>query len=185
MSSGPSTATWPTPSHESSSSSLAAVAAMSRVAQLGSLRSPAIGAKKMPPFLIGSAKRRMLAQLSDLDQLLWSGWPGHDVDDASLTWRRCGRRAAGSVTGSGVPGVPAQREQLAVGGRELGLGFGQFAAQLSQPCSEGGDHAGGVAAGFTRRSMSGGCGLLAAEPFDAGRQLGVAVEEVHRDAAGC
>jgi hypothetical protein len=127
---------------------------------------------------------RLLLGLSDPGQLLRCEWPGHLVDDASLTWRRRGRRAAGSVAGSGVPGVPAQREQLAVSGRELGLGFGQFAAQLSEPGSEGGDHAVGVAGGFTRRSMPGGCGLVAAEPFDAGTQPGVAVEEVHRHAAG-
>ncbi len=35
---------------------------------------------------------RMLPQLSDLDQLLGGGWPGHDVDDASLAWCRRGRR---------------------------------------------------------------------------------------------
>ena len=55
--------------------------------------------------------------------------------------------------------MPAQREQLAVSGRELGLGLGELAAQLGQPGRQGGDHAGGVVAGFTRR-VSGGCGLV-------------------------
>src|SRR5437660_10536524 len=70
--------------------------------------------------------RALQAQLSDPSQLLRREWPGHVVDDASLTWRRGGRGrpAAGSVAGGGVPGVPAQREQFAVGGGELGLGFG-------------------------------------------------------------
>ena len=125
---------------------------------------------------------RLLLGLSVPGQLLRREWPGHVVDDASLTRRRRGRRAA-SIAGGSVGGVPAQREQLPVSGCELGLGFGEFAAQLGQPCRQGGDHAGGVVAGFTRR-VSGGCGLVAAEPFDAGTQPGVAVEEIHRHAAG-
>jgi hypothetical protein len=93
---------------------------------------------------------RLLPQLSDLDQFLRREWPGHVVDDASSTWRRRRRRAAGSVSRSGVGGVPAQREQLTVGGRELGPGLGEFAAQLGQPGRKGGDDAGGgVVAGFT------------------------------------
>ena len=93
---------------------------------------------------------RLLPQLSDPDQLLRREWPGHVVDDASSTWRRRRRRPAGSAAGSGVAGVPAQREQLTVGGRELGPGLGEFAAQLGQPGGEGGDDAGGgVVAGFT------------------------------------
>ena len=35
---------------------------------------------------------RLLLGLSDLDQLLWREWPGHVVDDASLTGCRRGRR---------------------------------------------------------------------------------------------
>ena len=127
---------------------------------------------------------RMLPQLSDPSQPMTCEWPGHIVDDASLTWRRRGRRAAGSVAGSGVAWVPAQREQLAVGGRKLGLGLGQLAAQLGQPGRQGGDDAGCAgAAGFAGWRASGGCRLAAAEPFDAGSQFGVAVKEVHRHAA--
>jgi hypothetical protein len=71
-----------------------------------------------------------------------------------------------------------------VGGRELGLGLGEFAAQLGQPGGQGGDDAGCAgAAGFAGWRVSGGCGLAAAEPFDAGSQSGVPVEEVHRHAA--
>jgi hypothetical protein len=111
---------------------------------------------------------RLLPQLSDPGQLLTREWPGHVVDDVSSTWRRRGRWA-GSVAGSGVPRVPAQREQLAVGGSELGLGFGQFAAQLGQSGREGSDDAGCAgAAGLTGRRVPGGCALVAAEPFDAG-----------------
>jgi hypothetical protein len=60
-SSGPSTGTWPTPVHESSGSHLAAVAAMSRVAQVGFLRSPAIAEEETPSFLIAWVWRRMLS----------------------------------------------------------------------------------------------------------------------------
>ena len=60
-SSGPRTATWPCPLQESSSNSLAAVAAMSRVAQDGSLRSPAIGVANTPRCLIGSTWRSRLS----------------------------------------------------------------------------------------------------------------------------
>jgi Resolvase, N terminal domain len=116
----------------------------------------------------GVGNDRLLLGLSDPGQLLRREWPGHVVDDASLTWCRRGRWA-GSVAGSGVPRVPAQREQLAVGGRELGLGFGQFAAQLGQPGRQGSDDAGCAgAAGLTGRRVPGGCALVAAEPFDAG-----------------
>jgi hypothetical protein len=48
---------------------------------------------------------RLLPQLSDLDQLLWSGWPGHDVDDGSLTWHRRGRRGAGQSPGVACAGL--------------------------------------------------------------------------------
>ena len=70
-------------------------------------------------------------QLSDPSQLLRREWPGHVVDDASLTWRRGGRRAAGSIAGGVVAGVPAQRRtRLAVRGGQAGLGLGELAAQL-------------------------------------------------------
>ena len=127
---------------------------------------------------------RLVLGLSDPGPLLTCEWPGHVVDDASLTWCRRGRRAAGSVAGSGVSRVPAQREQLAVGGRELGLGFGEFAAQVGQPGRQGGDDAGCAgAAGFAGWHAPGGCRLMTAEPFDAGSQFRVAVKEVHRHAA--
>ena len=131
----------------------------------------------------GSFNDRLVPQLSDPGQLLTCEWPGHVVDDASSTRCRRGRRA-GSVAGSGVSRVPAQREQLAVGGRELGLGFGEFAAQLGQPGRQGSDDAGcaGVA-GLAGWFASGGCRLVPAEPFDAGTQFRVAVKEVHRHAA--
>jgi DNA-binding NarL/FixJ family response regulator len=64
-SSGPRTATWPGPLQESSSNSLAAVAAMSRVAQVGSLRSPEIGVKNIPrPASSPTAPRPPLKPLS-------------------------------------------------------------------------------------------------------------------------
>jgi hypothetical protein len=47
---------------------------------------------------------RMLLGLSDPGQLLRCEWPGHIVDDASLTWRRRGRRAAGQSPGAAFPG---------------------------------------------------------------------------------
>ena len=60
-SSGPSSGTSSTPLQLSSSSRREAAAAMSRVATAGSLRSPAIGEKNMPWFLIDSAWRTMLS----------------------------------------------------------------------------------------------------------------------------
>ena len=53
---------------------------------------------------------RLLPQLSDLDQLLGHGWPGHDVDDAYLTWcRRRWRAGQVSPRGPWCPGVGAAR----------------------------------------------------------------------------
>ncbi|MGH3166771.1 MAG: TIGR03619 family F420-dependent LLM class oxidoreductase [Trebonia sp.] len=48
------------------------------------------------------------AQLSDLDRLVLHELPGQDVDDASLTWRRRGRRGRRSVACGGP--ATAQRE---------------------------------------------------------------------------
>jgi len=47
---------------------------------------------------------RLLPQLSDLDQLLRGRVPGHDVDDASLTWCRRRRGRAGQSPGPACPG---------------------------------------------------------------------------------
>jgi hypothetical protein len=58
---GPRTGTLPCPLQERSISSLAAMTAMSRVARVGSLRSPEIGEKNTPCFLIGSSWRRTLS----------------------------------------------------------------------------------------------------------------------------
>src|SRR5580658_9536826 len=60
-SSGPRTGTSPLPLHEGSSSNFAATAAISRVAHVGAFRSPDIGEKNIPWFLIGSTWRRKLS----------------------------------------------------------------------------------------------------------------------------
>ncbi len=60
-SSGPSSGTSPAPLQLSSSSRRDAAAAMSRVATDGSLRSPSIGEKNMPWFLIAPAWQAMLS----------------------------------------------------------------------------------------------------------------------------